>query len=567
MKVATAIFGLVVLILILVGIYFFITGGQSSTVSLEFEDIEEIVAGKAFSLGVAFSNSGDDVLKNARLSLVLPDGVHFFGESVDQRVREKFVGDVGPGSLSREEFVLVVDGGGEEVNKIVTANLTYNTVAGGDGINFKVTSDKEFSVRGPAVRLEIETPEEVAGGESFDVRVEYLNDGDGEVKNLVLKLDFPANFDFKESSVQPDIGSSGWRVPSVAATGQGEVIVTGNLVGQDGQEVEIAATLLTEEGGESYVVDKKMAKVRIKEAKLSLSISVNDVDEYIAKTGDVLEYLIVYRNNSTSVVEDVSVEVGLMGEMFNFAGLNSNGYWNSGSRTVLWNANNISDLREVAPGEGGSFEMRIPVKDNFEINRISDRDFALRAKVSVKARGAVISVVENSTKVAGKFSIETLGLFRDAASGILNSGVFPPRSGAATQFTIHWKLRNYATDLSGVEVSATLPDYVSWTGKTKISGGEGELAYSSESRKVIWMIDKVRATRGVVGDPLEAIFQVSLMPQSSQVGQVVDIVASTLAQARDDFTGMVLSASDIKIDTNLPDDPTVVNLTKTIQPQ
>ena len=61
-----------------------------------------------------------------------------------------------------------------------------------------------------------------------------------------------------------------------------------------------------------------------------------------------------------------------------------------------------------------------------------------------------VGLADLETKVAGLVKIESKAYFRDADSGIANSGPWPPKANQATQYTVHWRITNYATDISRV---------------------------------------------------------------------------------------------------------------------
>jgi hypothetical protein len=165
-------------------------------------------------------------------------------------------------------------------------------------------------------------------------------------------------------------------------------------------------------------------------------------------------------------------------------------------------------------------------------------------------------VADLESKIAGKIAVDAKAFYRDASSGILNSGLYPPQVGKPTQFTIHWILKNYSTDVSNVKVSAVLQSGVKFTGKVK-GIDSSEPVYNASTKEVVWAIDKVVAGKGVLGQPLEVIFQVEITPGQNTVGQILDLIGPTQVEANDDFTGLELKSSDTTLTTGVPDDATI----------
>lgn len=562
----------VILVVVLAGLtaYFFFKGGGGQDVSLEFGKIGEVSGGKPFEVDVTFSNNKDGVLKNARLSLALPDNVSFVGEAEGQRVKEKFLGDVGPGSLSKEGFNLIATQGADAA-RTLKAKLVYS-VAPDTTVSYEIQSESDIIVSRPAVELTIEAPEKVSSGEDFQFKVKYKNDSDEDLKNLSLKVDYPPIFQLSKSSADPDQGNNAWKVLSLPKGDEGEVDVNGSVIGPQNSSFDIHASLSTDLSGENYLVSEQKVTVPISEAPLSLSVLVNQASDYVARLGDKLTYSLVYRNNASISLQNVTIKAKLVGEMYDFGSVNTNGSFNSGDRTVYWSSDNVPVLASLAPGSEGEVEIDLNALSGFSIKRLSDKNYTLKLRAEISsptkadASQTFVSVANIETKLAGKIQVETKAYFRDAVSGILNSGNFPPQVNQLTQYTVHWTIRNFSTDVASSEISAILPSGAQWTGKVKTSQNISDPVFDSGSNKIVWKIDKIMATKGVIGDPIETIFQIGVIPNSGQVGQTVDILGPTVIKANDEFTGVTLNGGDDKVDTNLPDDATVAGSSKTVQP-
>ena len=180
------------------------------------------------------------------------------------------------------------------------------------------------------------------------------------------------------------------------------------------------------------------------------------------------------------------------------------------------------------------------------------------------AADKTISVATLETKVAGEVALRAAGFSRDAASGILNSGPYPPKINTPTQYTIHWVITNYATDISGVQVSAFLQSGTRFTGKVK-STSDAVPAYNPSSGGITWHIDRIQATKGAIGQPIEVIFQVENTPAINQVGQNVALLGETRIEAHDDFTDQPLFVVAPPVMTDIPNDTSFGNIDRRVQ--
>ncbi len=105
-------------------------------------------------------------------------------------------------------------------------------------------------------------------------------------------------------------------------------------------------------------------------------------------------------------------------------------------------------------------------------------------------------------------------------------------------------------------MKASLGREVKWVSAVK-SNIESSPTYNERTQEVTWNIDKILAARGILSDPIEAVFKVELTPNVTEVGQYKDILGKTTLTATDDFTGVDMVSYDNPLTTNLTDDETV----------
>jgi hypothetical protein len=316
--------------------------------------------------------------------------------------------------------------------------------------------------------------------------------------------------------------------------------------------------------GKEYLINEKTASLNIAQSPLSLVISANDNPDYYAGLNSEIRYKAFYRNNSDTGMNDAVIKLQLVGEMFDFASLSSKGSFNSQTNTLTFNASNLPELRSVSPGASGQAEFSIRTKSFYPIRRVSDKDYTLKIKGEISsptvpyyvASDKTITLAELETKVGGKISVDSQALFRDYSSGISNSGSLPPKVNNPIQFTIHWIITNYATDIANVQIKSFLGAGVRWTNVVK-SNITSVPSYNENTQEVSWTIDQISATKGITGAPIEAVFQVEAVPSVTQVGLPMAIMGETLLSAIDRFVNANLTASDKELTTRLTDDPTV----------
>ncbi|MDP3947186.1 MAG: hypothetical protein Q8Q41_00650 [bacterium] len=522
----------------------------------------EAQLGKPFEVRVGFANGSDKILKGAKVSLSLPDGVSFLGAPQEQRNETRDAGDIGIGSMSEEAFSLIVLKDPQSVKKI-RAGLSYAAIAGRS--RFERSEELTLAVGNPAVQIDLRAPEKVFSGEEFETIVTYKNAADIDFSNLELRVNMPPTFNFKSSTVKPDVGNSLWRVGSLLKGSEGEFAIRGTIMGPEKSFFEIGTILTTSFLGKTYTIDTKAASLAISPSPLALTVLVNGTTDFVARPGDMLRYELRFTNNTDVGLRDVILRAKLVGEMFDFVTIDAPQiFFSSLTNTLTWNAANTPQLAVLEPGASGSVNFIVRLKQQYPIKRVNDKNFELKLEAQIESPtvpsfiGAekTIGILSFAVKVAGHTTIDAQAFFRDAASGLVNKGPVPPLVNSPTNFTVHWVIANYATDVENVTVRAFLQSGVTWTGKVQ-SNINAIPVWNERTQEVSWTIDRIPATRGALGNPIEAIFQIEATPSINQLGDYMPLISDTELRAKDTFVNAEIVATDSTISTSLPDDPTV----------
>lgn len=570
-------FGITLLVLLLVGgagyaIYYFLSP-KAPNVSLEFTRPGDVFIGKPFALAVSYSNSSDQVLKNAKFSVVLPPEVAFLGKSPDQRVFEEPIGDVGPGSVTPNTINLVALSGAQSF-KQVTAKLRYNLPNSPD-VQFESNKTFDLGLGLPAVSLTISVPQNAQSGENFDTQVKLQNNTGEDVKNVKLKLSYPPTFNFVKADKDGGVDHQEWAFPSLAKGETDNLTINGSLLGADLARYQFAGILSSDYMGQTYTIDNQSADIAISPSPLSLTLRINDSDpnSYSARAGDDVNYQIYYKNNSSIPLSNLKLTAALVGEMYDFSTLSANAIFNSITNVLTWNQQNVSDLAVLNPGEERSIGFRIKLDKSFPIARLGDKNFSLKINLSLEsptvppgvAAQKTINVLGAETKITGQVDVRSTGYFYDAAAGILNKGPYPPKANQKTQYTVHWKVINYSTDLTGVKISASVTPGVNFTGQIK-SNADTAPVFDQTTGQITWNIPNIPATKGILSPAIEATFQIEYTPSNLQIGQEVTLLGETRLEAQDGFTGRQLVSLADSVTTFLKEDTKITATERNVRP-
>ncbi len=558
-------------LLIGLGVLFFVyRPAQGPNVSIGFVKPDNVLLGDPFPIAITLSNYSQNILKNAILTITLPDSVAFVGQSAGSRSMQQSVGDIGPGSVykfngdNNANLIAVDDPNASGNIKHIDVTLAYHTDTAPND-TFTTKGGADIYLEGPAVSFTMAAPTAVVSGQNFDFTINYVNNTHHDFNNAKLMLQFPPAYSFVRASMPANsAASNSWNLDTIAAGGTGNVVITGNIVGPENANYPLNALLSGDVAGNTYALSSASANLAVAASPLSLTIALNGDPLYVTRPGDSLDYVLAYTNNSNIVFQNVTISAALAGRMFDPATVQTNGSFNSLTNTITWNAATVPALLNVAPGASGSVDFRVRTKSAYPIVRSYDKNFTLAVTGQIvsptvppgTAASSTVSVAKVENKVAGEIAVAAKGFWHDSTSGISNSGPYPPKVNKATQYTIHWVITNYSTDMGNVTLTASLQSGTTCTGQIQSNMPTAPTCDAS-SGSVSWTIPTIPATMGTVGPAAEAVFQVTNTPASNQIGSAVTLMGPTTLQATDLFTSSTVTVTAPAVTTLLPDDKTV----------
>lgn len=186
-------------------------------------------AGQENTLCIEINNYGNTVVKNAVLSLTLPDGL-----SIDNASNSANLGYLSTGASREVSFPIAVDDDAESKSYAITAKLT--------GLNYSngaVSEEKTFYIpvsgTGTSIKnaeiISISVPDQVNGEDEFTLSFDVKNNNSADLKNVRVSVDIPDGLlnktrsSFVETAI-PAGGSKSYSVTMYAADGAKEKTYT-----------------------------------------------------------------------------------------------------------------------------------------------------------------------------------------------------------------------------------------------------------------------------------------------------------------------------------------------------
>src|SRR3989344_3934438 len=375
-----------------------------SGIDVEAKYPERVLLGVPVDFVVNYSNNSGSVLRNAKILVNLSPEFAFVGDDKIKRVLTKDAGDIGVGTLGQETFKIIALSGTQS-SKRAQVTLEYGTAAFGS--RFQKTINADLFIGEPAVGLDFAIADKVLSGEMFDVRLTYKNISDINLSDLELRLEYPANFNFKTASIDPDTGNTVWRLGDLKPGSSNEIIIQGSIVAPSGSFFEIKAFLAASVNGAKYDIGQTSKTIALSASPLSIDVVSNDRTDYITRADDYISYKLNFKNNTEVGFRDVIISAKLQGEMFDLGSTQTDGSFSSITNTVSWNASVRPELRVLEAGQSGSVEFRAHVKSEYPIERQNDKNFSLKVEAEIESPTVPSFVAADRTVGVGR--IETKG--------------------------------------------------------------------------------------------------------------------------------------------------------------
>ena len=537
----------VFVIIAIAGAAYIFLGQDFGRVILSVEAKEQVRIGEPFDISLILENNLDQEILETIMFLSLPDGVIFTDRRGDlRRATEEEV--MPAGSLRREIFTVVITEFSENKSFQIEARHLPPL------LGRPITTSQELTVKvQPLLDLNIEAPDQIISGEKFEWTFSYGNDTES-VWNIDFEIQIPEELktDLPARRIRIDAGER--KSETFSAT----------TIMEEGRKFTMKVIARGYIGDKKYILSDASAEITVRPSPLSLRISRAQGQMGALRLGEEVIYALSLTNNSNTALQNVLAEVSLSGAMFDLNTIKTDGIIDTSARTITWNMTNVPGLAELPPGESKLLNFAINIQNAYPIRRLSDKDFTviINARVSSPTIPRALNVLQTvniasmTQKIAGKVAVSVKALYRDAASKIINEGIFPPVVDQPTEYSIHWEARSYSTHMSEIEISTELPLGVDFVRQVKVEAGE--LLFEPESRKVIWRIPKLLATTGVLSEPFIAIFQIKAIPSVEHIGGYMPILGGINITAMDDFTGDIFNAiSREPTTTELQSDNTV----------
>lgn len=503
--------------------------------------------GEKLSLNVAVTNKNTAEIQLVDLIASYPSGTKDPSDPTRDLSRVRLsLGNIAPGATVQKTFESLMFGE-EAESREVMFTVEYRT-ANSNAIFYKEKSYKLALDSSPVI-VSIDALGKVLSDQATPVTVTVSSNTTSVIKDLLLILEYPAGF--TQTSANPSSSYAGniWRLGDLAPGAKKTVIVNGSIRGQDGEARTLHAYVgIQSASNEREIATNIVAKNHTFEIErpflgIELAFEGNRDGDVAVEPGRSVRGEIIWTNNSSTRITGARIEAKLSGNALDRSSISAlNGYYDSRTDTVVWEAGRTSGLDAIAPGETGR------VTFTFSTSRTVPGKAILNPLVTatVTATGArtdesgatqsVSTGITRSAKVVSGLSLSsrilrTQGPFQ-------NGGPIPPKVDQETDYTIVWTVTNTSNSINNAQVTATLPPYVSWAGQ--VSPENSAITYNPTGGQITWNVGTVPQNADVGAGAKQVSFKVVFRPSLTQVGSTPEVVSQSQITGADSFAGINL---------------------------
>lgn len=523
---------------------------STDKVAIQVQGPTTIAGGDTVPLALTIVNQNPTAIDNAQLEVTFPDGARDASNTLEAYPRYvEELGHLESGETVTRTVRAVLFGG---ANQTLTVPISVSYRTAGSNAVFVKKSSYPINISTSPLELTVGSLTETVSGKPITLTLTVRSNAPVPTNNVILSSILPFGFTVVRSS-EPLVGSS-VLIGTLAPGATKVVTITGTLEGQQGENKAFRFSVGTARaaGEQSLAVTymSQDATVALSAPFINTSLKINGEDAAVTVPAGARQSVSVsYANTLDTNVSNVQVAVAIEGTAVDYKSVEtSRGFYRSADRTVLFSQDKDPGLASLAPGDkgvgsftfstlpsGAAMSPTITLTISVSGTRVGQSNVPEQVQASFTKTLKVITAVSLVAQTA------------HSSGPIANTGPIPPKADQATTYSVLWTIKNPGSAIAEGVVTATLPSYVSYTGKT---AGTGSFVYDPTSRKVTWTAGNVPAAGATQG-----VFQVSIVPSISQRNNAPALTTAPSFTGFDRFAGVSVKASGGAVTTEAKADP------------
>ncbi len=482
---------------------------------------ERLVSGQQLTYTIAYTNESDITLTHPLITLDLPPGL-----TIEQFEPSTILFDTQTNSFTipsikpHESGLITFSGiffATPHTENIIHATLSYMQ----DGKEFREqkTSPAITILRDSILKTELDLPRQALGRSSIPFTITLTNMGDITLYDLTIPTSCPRHTTCTFSTTTVS-----------ALTPQAKTTITGIMNINAPHTISVLDLSLTPSiTFDNIDINQKTITQTINLLHPNINIT-SSWDDIYARPGDTRILTLELTNTSDITLSNIQIIA------------NKTAYTTSYNKTVT----------ELKPQQTTSLEIPLIIHTYTS----SQTDIILTIPISLIAHIADISPIAYTRE----YMTPTIPIGTDIVFNAelryytnegdqLGRGPLPPQVGKETKYWAFLKLHNTTSHIRDIYMTATLPHYVTWTGKTSVSHGQ-DVQYNPTTKQLTWSHANLNphTTAGIY-------VELALTPTSDMQRTTPTILQNISTNAHDTYINLPLSRTATSLDISLPTDP------------
>jgi hypothetical protein len=493
---------------------------------------EKVSSGNLETFELDYKNNNQESIYGATIALEFPG--NFILDKVlpadifDPNTNTIDLGDLASGANGKIKisgYVL----GEVDAQQFIKFSLNYYK----DGFSRKCQNILAYLIEDSVLDFNLSLPTNLYQGVLFSDQLVLHNQGQRDLENIKIVLD--KNIEIQNTDNFQGLSFDKNNIYLDKLKINEKIFLNLDLIVKNIQG-QFQISIISEANGFKQKDLEKEIFVEVPKFKVSI-IS----DQKQMRAGEYLDFKIDYQNNEDDFIQNISLNLKpIAGFIIKDLKLKDQSRFTQDTYNIYFNDG-------LASKESGSLNIRVLLQRNkVELNQ----EAGLLASINYTYQNKLISYPASSSrvKICSSLNVESTAYYYSPQGDQLGAGPIPPMVDVPTNYWIFWSADNFGNNLSSLTMSADLPQGLVWTNNKSIL--DGNLQYGEISRRVIWTIDNISAQ----GGEYQAKFELGLIPEEKDIGQILDLLKNIKFSAQDDFCGVQISGTKEKIDTNLKDD-------------
>lgn len=547
---------------------FFFAGNTVSNNNIDISILGNtfIAGGDDLSLVIGITNRNNSALDLVDLVIEYPKSGTNAATADTERFRES-LGSIPAGTTRNENVKLVLFGEQGDIRNIKVA-IEYR-VSGSNAI-FVKEKPYEVTISSTPINIVVDAPTTISPNQNIVLNIKSTLNSTKPVSNVLLKVDYPAGFQFVSATPAPSSGNNLWNMGDIAPGVDRDISISGKMVDVfDGEEksfrVSSGAQSTSDKSMIGVVFNSLIHTVAVKKPFIEASLAINGVSqrEYAADSKNTIRGSINWSNNLNTKVDDLEIRAKITGNAFNRKTVSADqGTYDSVKNIILWDKFSETQFAEINPGDFGSVDFTINPLALYSATDGMLIDPNINVEVSITGKQLIEGYQPNelnnseskTIKIISDVGLSTKALYYSGP--FKNTGPIPPKAESETTYTITWSTSNTSNAISKGEVRAVLPTWVRFVGP--ISPVSESVVFNSTTREVVWNVGRIPKAAGITGAERAVSFQIAVTPLFSQIGATPVIINDAILTGHDDFANVDVRVAksslrtDLKADTALP---------------